>query len=138
MSEVTTAKMKDTKDGKPRKSISEIIEESNAKRRAKRRKEGPQPWIVLKFAVFLTSAIIIYACYVYIGRFVVPMLKRSPTALAGRSTGSAYMSGALGPSLIDCSCVIDRFCALGIHDELGLLQGTFNAELSLWPCLKYT
>jgi hypothetical protein len=93
MSEVTTAKTKDTKDDKPRKSISEIIEESNAKRRAKRRKEGPQPWIVLKFAVFLTSAIIVYACYVYIGRFVVPMLKRSPTALAGRSTGSVSAFG---------------------------------------------
>jgi hypothetical protein len=34
------------------------------------------------------SAIIIYTCYVYIGRFLVPMLEQSDKALASRATGS--------------------------------------------------
>jgi palmitoyltransferase len=76
------------KERKEPKKLSEIVAESNAKRRAKRRREGPQPWIILKFAVFLTSAIIIYTCYVYIGRFLVPMLEQSDKALASRATGS--------------------------------------------------
>lgn len=67
-----------------------ILEEAanrSLERRATRR-EKPQPWIVLKFAVGLTSGIIAYAFYVYVGRFCVPMIRDNDGALGGRSIGS--------------------------------------------------
>jgi palmitoyltransferase len=71
------------------KSVSEIVAESNAKRRARRANQTPPPWIILKLAVFITLGIIVYASYVYIGRLCVPMLRRSPGALGSRTLGSA-------------------------------------------------
>lgn len=67
-----------------------ILEEAAAKsleRRSKRR-EKPQPWIVLKTAVGITAAIIVYAFYVYIGRFCVPMIRDNDGVLGGRKIGS--------------------------------------------------
>ena len=59
------------------------IQEKRHKRRSK-----PQPWILLKFAVFLTLGIICFAAYVYIDRFCVPMLTRKPEAMGDRAFGS--------------------------------------------------
>ncbi|KAF9646143.1 zf-DHHC-domain-containing protein [Thelephora ganbajun] len=62
------------------------IQEKRHKRRSK-----PQPWILLKFAVFLTLGIIGFATYVYIGRFCVPMLTRKPEAMGDRVFGIAFL-----------------------------------------------
>lgn len=59
------------------------IREKRRKRRSK-----PQPWILLKFAVFLTIGIIGFAAYVYVDRFCVPMLTREPEAMGDRVFGS--------------------------------------------------
>ena len=60
--------------------------EIQEKREARRNK--PQPWIVLKLAVFITIAIITYAWYVYVSRLCVPMIKRDAGALGSRGLGS--------------------------------------------------
>lgn len=59
------------------------IQEKRHKRRSK-----PQPWILLKFTVFLTFGIIGFATYVYVDRFCVPMLTRKPEAMGDRVFGS--------------------------------------------------
>ena len=59
------------------------IREKRRKRRSK-----PQPWILLKFAIFLTLGIIGFATYVYVDRFCVPMLTREPEAMGDRVFGS--------------------------------------------------
>jgi len=63
--------------------FNEDIQEKRHKRRSK-----PQPWILLKFSVFLTFGIIGFATYVYIDRFCVPMLNREPEAMGNRVFGS--------------------------------------------------
>jgi len=63
--------------------FSEDIQEKRHKRRSK-----PQPWILLKFSIFLTFGIIGFATYVYIGRFCFPMLNREPEAMGNRVFGS--------------------------------------------------
>ncbi|KAI0077000.1 zf-DHHC-domain-containing protein [Panus rudis PR-1116 ss-1] len=66
-----------------------VVEEaaSRAQERSEKRRNKPQPWIVLKLTIFITLAIIAYTFYVYIGRFCVPMLKHNTGALGGREIG---------------------------------------------------
>jgi len=64
------------------------IQENRRKRRSK-----PQPWVLLKFAVFLTLGIIGFATYVYVGRFCIPMVTRKPGAMGGRVFGSESLFG---------------------------------------------
>ena len=64
------------------------IQEKRHKRRSK-----PQPWILLKFAVFLTLGIIGFATYVYVDRFCVPMLTHTPEAMGDRVFGSESLFG---------------------------------------------
>ncbi|GBE86951.1 hypothetical protein SCP_1001950 [Sparassis crispa] len=66
-----------------------IVEEAREKRAAKRNK--PQPWIVLKLTIGLTLGIIAYGCYVYIGRFCVPMIKHNDGPLGGRGMGVGFL-----------------------------------------------
>ncbi|KAH9943901.1 zf-DHHC-domain-containing protein [Amylocystis lapponica] len=67
-----------------------VIEEAREKRARKR--EKPHSWLVLKFAVGLTVAIIAYAFYVYIGRLCVPMIRRDRGDLSGgRATGIGFL-----------------------------------------------
>ena len=75
---------------KPPRSNEAYCAEFNTEIREKRhkRRSKPQPWILLKFAVFLTLGIIGFAAYVYIGRFCVPMLTRKPEAMGDRVFGS--------------------------------------------------
>ena len=67
-----------------------MVEDAALKSRQRRdkRRDKPQPWIALKFAVAFTSALIGYASYVYIGRFCVPMIRKDHGALGGRRIGS--------------------------------------------------
>lgn len=65
---------------------------SKSMERRTERREKPQPWIVLKMTIGLTLGIIGYASYVYIGRFCVPMIKKTHTILGGRRVGSEYKS----------------------------------------------
>jgi palmitoyltransferase len=66
-----------------------VVQEAKYQAREKRaRRTKPQPWIVLKLAVLMTSAIIIYTSYVYIGRFCVPMMLKQDGALGNQATGS--------------------------------------------------
>ena len=52
------------------------------------RTPGQLKWIGQKLAVVLTSGIMAYTAYVYIGRLCVPMIRRSSDAGAGRGAGS--------------------------------------------------
>lgn len=63
--------------------FSKDIQEKRHQRRSK-----PQPWILLKFAVFLTLCIIGFATYVYVDRFCVPMITHRPEAMGDRVFGS--------------------------------------------------
>lgn len=69
-----------------------IVQEGAARAQERRARAGPQPWVVLKLAVFITAGIIAYACYVYIGRLCVPMIRRSGSPLASRGVGSTYVA----------------------------------------------
>lgn len=73
---------------KPEHRLCGVVQESAARARERRARQGPQPWIVLKLAVFITAGIIAYACYVYIGRLCVPMIRRSGSPLGSRALGS--------------------------------------------------
>jgi len=63
------------------------IQEKRHKRRSK-----PQPWILLKFAVFLTLGIIGFAAYVYVDRFCLPMLT-DREATGDRAFGGGSLLG---------------------------------------------
>lgn len=68
-----------------------VVEESVSRSREKRdkRREKPQPWIVLKMTIGLTLGIMGYAFYVYIGRLCLPMIRHNDGAInGGRKTGS--------------------------------------------------
>lgn len=56
----------------------------------KREKRTPSQlkWIGRKFLVAVTSGIMAYTGYVYIGRLCVPMIRRKSDAGAGRAAGS--------------------------------------------------
>ncbi|KAI0062983.1 zf-DHHC-domain-containing protein [Artomyces pyxidatus] len=64
-----------------------IVEEARTRRAMKTK----QPWFVLKMTIGLAAAVIVYVCYVYIGRLCVPMIKRDVNALGGRAMGVAFM-----------------------------------------------
>ncbi|KAI0659585.1 zf-DHHC-domain-containing protein [Cubamyces menziesii] len=66
-----------------------VVEEAREKRAARRAKA--QPWIIRKFAIFMTVALTSYAFYVYIGRLCVPMIRRDPGALGGRGMGIGFL-----------------------------------------------
>ena len=66
------------------------IREKRRKRRSK-----PQPWVLLKFAVFLTLGITGFVTYVYVGRFCVPMVTRKPGAMGDRVFGSELLFGKM-------------------------------------------
>lgn len=68
--------------------FNEDIQEKRHKRRS-----TPQPWILLKLAVFLNLGIIGFATYVYVDRFCVPMLTREPEAIGDRVFGSEPLFG---------------------------------------------
>lgn len=62
------------------------IQEKRQKRRS-----NPQPWILLKFAIFLTLGIIGFATYVYVDRLCIPMLIRKPDAMGDRVFGVVFL-----------------------------------------------
>lgn len=65
-----------------------VVQEAKYQAREKRaRKSKSQPWIILKFTVAITLAIIGYASYVYVGRFCVPMVLKDDDALGGQAMG---------------------------------------------------
>ena len=80
----STGPSRDTED----KCCGVSSQEIHEKREARRNK--PQPWIVLKLAVFMTIGIIAYAWYVYVGRLCVPMIRRDAGALGSRGLGSEF------------------------------------------------
>jgi len=65
-----------------------VKEVTTAVHEKREKRKSPQPWLVRKLMVVITSGIMGYAAYVYIGRLCVPMIKRRSSAGAGRSTGS--------------------------------------------------
>ncbi|KAI0369328.1 zf-DHHC-domain-containing protein [Pilatotrama ljubarskyi] len=66
-----------------------VVQEAREKSAARR--EKPQPWIVRKLTIFITIGILVYAFYVYIARFCVPMIRRDPAALGGRGMGIGFL-----------------------------------------------
>ncbi|KAI0791040.1 zf-DHHC-domain-containing protein [Abortiporus biennis] len=69
--------------------VERAVERSREK--SERRKNKPQPWIVLKLAVGMTAGILGYAFYVYIGRLCVPMIRDNDGALGGRNIGIPFL-----------------------------------------------
>ncbi|KAJ7574053.1 DHHC palmitoyltransferase-domain-containing protein [Mycena floridula] len=67
-----------------------VVEEAKYTSRARRAQAKPQPWIVLKLMVAVTSAILVYAGYVYIGRFTIPIILRHKS-FARKGTGVALL-----------------------------------------------
>ena len=67
-----------------------VVQEATQKSmdRRNKRREKPQPWIVLKMTIGLTLGIMGYSSYVYIGRFCVPMIRKNGGILGGRRVGS--------------------------------------------------
>ena len=72
-----------------------VVEEAayKARERSEARRSKPQPWIVLKLTVFFTLGIMGYTAYVYIYRFVVPMIKGTNAALGSFGAGGMCASG---------------------------------------------
>ncbi|KAG1775627.1 DHHC palmitoyltransferase-domain-containing protein [Suillus placidus] len=56
-----------------------------------RRAQKPQPWIVLKFAVGLTLALIAYTSYVYVGIFCRDMIVKNESALGNSTIGIVFL-----------------------------------------------
>lgn len=63
---------------------------SDAARRSRERRKGPQSWFMLKLTIVIAAAIIAYTAYVYIGRLCIPMIKRERSSLGSRTMGSEY------------------------------------------------
>ncbi|KIK66341.1 hypothetical protein GYMLUDRAFT_38150 [Collybiopsis luxurians FD-317 M1] len=71
--------------------ICRVVEEAKHTAREQRAaRNKPQPWIVLKLMVFITTGIMIYAGYVYIGRFCVDMILRKRSG-GSKGTGIALL-----------------------------------------------
>ncbi|KAG1732653.1 DHHC palmitoyltransferase-domain-containing protein [Suillus paluster] len=62
-----------------------------ARLRAHDRRYKPQPWIVLKFAVGLTLALIAYTTYVYVGIFCRDMIVKNQSALGSQALGIVFL-----------------------------------------------
>ncbi|KAJ3809767.1 zf-DHHC-domain-containing protein [Lentinula aff. lateritia] len=72
--------------------ICRVIEEAKFTAREQRAaKNKPQPWIVLKLMVLITTGIMGYAGYVYIGRFCVEIIKGRRNG-ASKGTGIALLA----------------------------------------------
>ena len=69
------------------------IDEALEKRR---KRNKPHPWIVRKFAVGLTLAIIGFACYVYVDRICVPLVLRKYPEGRGRVLGGECLLASVG------------------------------------------
>ncbi|KAI9452304.1 zf-DHHC-domain-containing protein [Lactarius psammicola] len=69
--------------------LSTVISDAARKRRDARK--GPQPWFVLKLTVAISSSIIAYSAYVYIGRLCIPMIKRESSSLGSRTMGIVFL-----------------------------------------------
>lgn len=65
-----------------------VVQEAQEKSR--KRRDKPQPWLVLKLTIGFAVGIVGYASYVYIGRFCEPMIRKNHGALGGRRVGSEY------------------------------------------------
>ncbi|KAJ3997730.1 zf-DHHC-domain-containing protein [Lentinula boryana] len=71
--------------------ICRVIEEAKYTAREQRAaRNKPQPWIVLKLMVLITTGIMAYAAYVYIGRFCLGMIKGKRNG-ASKGTGIALL-----------------------------------------------
>ncbi|KAG0706242.1 DHHC palmitoyltransferase-domain-containing protein [Suillus ampliporus] len=66
-----------------------VVEE--ARLRAHDRRHKPQPWIVLKFAVGLTLALIGYTTYVYVAIFCRDMIVKNQNALGSQALGIVFL-----------------------------------------------
>jgi palmitoyltransferase len=66
-----------------------VVEEARI-RAHERRAHKPQPWIVLKFAVGLTLALIAYTSYVYV-TFCRDMIVKNENALGSPTMGGMYI-----------------------------------------------
>ncbi|KAL1741379.1 DHHC palmitoyltransferase-domain-containing protein, partial [Schizophyllum fasciatum] len=71
-----------------------VVEEAayKARERSEARRSKPQPWIVLKLTIGITLGLLGYTAYVYIHRFVVPMIKGDTDALGSLGAGVAMIA----------------------------------------------
>lgn len=104
-----------------------VVQEATSKSmdRRNKRREKPQPWIVLKMTIGFALGIIAYASYVYIGRFCVPMIKNKGGSLGGRRVGGEYESSSLGvrPLNYTFSPFLGHILYPANHDVVGLCIG---------------
>ena len=91
-----------------------------------KRTSGQLKWIGQKLVVVLTTGIMAYTAYVYIGRLCVPMIRRSSDAGASRGAGG------------ECRCFCFFFFDPDVERSLGIvaLLSVF-AVLYLWMVWAY-
>ncbi|KAH7924201.1 zf-DHHC-domain-containing protein [Leucogyrophana mollusca] len=79
---------------RPNQTCCGVIEEARIEAREKheRRANKPQPWIVLKFTVGLTTALMAYSAYVYIGLFCLDMIRKNGSALGSQEMGVVFLA----------------------------------------------
>ena len=108
---------------------------SDAARRSRERRKGPQSWFMLKLTIAIAAAIIAYTAYVYIGRLCIPMIKRESSSLGSRTMGSEYPTPSaphrhIYMFLPDDSRVRGRVRRVGIDDDLGIHKGALRRIFS--------
>uniref|UniRef100_A0A0K3CNN8 Palmitoyltransferase DHHC domain-containing protein n=1 Tax=Rhodotorula toruloides TaxID=5286 RepID=A0A0K3CNN8_RHOTO len=84
------------KDGNPRpkRPIPKIIgirQHMEIQRVKQMEKQGPDSWLVRKFAVGVVAGIFGYSYYVYVVRLCIPMIRMESDRLGGRAQGLAYL-----------------------------------------------
>ncbi|GJN89238.1 hypothetical protein Rhopal_002217-T1 [Rhodotorula paludigena] len=81
-------------NARPKRSVPRIKgfrEQYEIQRLKQQEKQGPDNWVVRKFAVGLVAGIFGYSYYVYVVRLCIPMIRMEDSRLGARAQGLAYL-----------------------------------------------
>ncbi|BGP24522.1 vacuole protein, palmitoyltransferase domain containing [Rhodotorula toruloides] len=76
---------------RPRPKIIGIRQHMEIQRVKQMEKQGPDNWVVRKFAVGVVAGVFGYSYYVYVVRLCIPMIRMESDRLGGRAQGLAYL-----------------------------------------------
>ena len=114
---------------------------SDAARRSRERRKGPQSWFMLKLTIVIAAAIIAYTAYVYIGRLCIPMIKRERSSLGSRTMGSEYHNPLHTLHVLPTtttenknSRVRSRVRRAGIDGDMGIHKGASSYNSVVASC----
>lgn len=113
---------------------------SDAARRSRERRKGPQSWFMLKLTIVIAAAIIAYTAYVYIGRLCIPMIKRERSSLGSRTMGSEYHNPLHTLHVLPTttenknSRVRGRVRRAGIDGDMGIHKGASSYNSVVASC----